>query len=258
LNGQEWSALNEAVFVVGQPRLVVSELHYHPAAPSAAEIAGGFIDENDFEFIELYNSGNATFDLSGASFALGIDFVFPSNSRLGPGQFLLLVKNRAAFETRYGTGRTIAGEYGGRLSNSGERIHLLNARQETILDFTYGTTAPWPESADGSGPSLEAIDLNGTLNSPANWRASTSNGGSPGQRNPASPVTIEVLPPNGSELRLAFDGKAGYGYTVYASDMLSPPNWQIVRQELPLAADQRVELNIPKTAATRFFHISVP
>jgi hypothetical protein len=76
LNGSEWSALNEATFVVGQPRLVLTELHYHPADPSPAEVAAGFTSENAFEFIELFNNGTATFDLTGLKFTMGIEFQF--------------------------------------------------------------------------------------------------------------------------------------------------------------------------------------
>ena len=48
LNGNEWSALVETTFLVGEPRLVISELDYHPMDPSAGEIAAGFDDADDF------------------------------------------------------------------------------------------------------------------------------------------------------------------------------------------------------------------
>ena len=38
----------------------VSELHYHPVDPSEEEIAAKFLDADEFEFIELYNSGTGT------------------------------------------------------------------------------------------------------------------------------------------------------------------------------------------------------
>jgi hypothetical protein len=258
LNGAEWSALSAATFVVGQPRLVVSELHYHPPPPTAAESAAGFTSENDFEFIELMNNGTATYNLSGLVFALGIQFDFRASTidRLGPGQFLLLVRNRAAFEFRYGTGRPIAGQYSGRLDNAGERIQLINAQQQVILDFAYGTTAPWPTSPDGSGTSLEIVDPEGSLSDPANWRPSAFSGGSPGQQNPAPALSVEIVRGGGSQARLAFDGRAGYGYTVYASDTLE--SWQVMLQGPALATSQRVEVLVGIVPGRRFFRVSIP
>ncbi len=37
--------------------LVFSEVNYHPLDPTADEIAAGFTDADDFEFVELYNAG---------------------------------------------------------------------------------------------------------------------------------------------------------------------------------------------------------
>ena len=258
LNGGQWTALTEATFVVGQPRLVLSELHYHPADPSAAEVTAGFTSENAFEFIELRNNGTATFDLSGLRFTMGIEFNFATSSipRLAAGDYLLLVKNRAAFEMRYGAGRPIAGEYGGRLDNAGERILLLDAQDQPVLDFTYGTLPPWPNSPDGSGPSLEVRDPEGNLSDPANWRPSTSTSGSPGQQNPAPPFSIELLSPSATEVRLVFDARGGAGYTVYASDDLE--DWQILRQEPALDSDRRVELTVTANPGARFFRVSIP
>ena len=54
----------------------------------------------------------------------------------------------------------------------------------------------------------------------------------------------------------ACDGRAGAGYTVYASPDLQ--NWQILRQEPPLDSDRRVELNITPNPGARFFRVSIP
>ena len=146
LNGSEWSALQDATFVVGTPELIISELHYHPANPSAEEIAAGFTDGNAFEFVELSNPGTATFDLSGVRLVDGINFDFTTSAitQLAPGARLLVVQNRAAFEYRYGIGLPIAGEYTGRLSNAGERVAIVDAVDNVIFEITYLTDAPWP------------------------------------------------------------------------------------------------------------------
>ena len=181
-DGFEWSALNEAVFSVGSSTLVITELHYHPSNPTVEEEAAGFDDENDFEFIELLNAGTASFDLVGVRFVDGIEFDFTEAAQtlLAPGRSVLLVKDVEAFEARYGSDLTIAGQYDGRLSNSGETIKLVDAADQTLAEFTYGTVAPWPDSPDGAGPSLELANVMADPTLPESWQASDVAGGSPG------------------------------------------------------------------------------
>ncbi len=81
-NGQ-WSALNRATFVVnpvGQGDLVVSEINYNPAPPTAAELSViGTLVNDDFEFIEVFNRGDRGVDLLGAEFTSGVEFEFPAH-----------------------------------------------------------------------------------------------------------------------------------------------------------------------------------
>ena len=107
-----------------------------------------------------------------------------TNQLLAPGQRTLLVRNRDAFQTRYGGALNIAGQYSGKLDNGGERLRLETIAGETILDFTYGDNRPWPERADGAGGTLVAVDTTGTsadqYGKHYHWRGSTLFGGSPG------------------------------------------------------------------------------
>ncbi len=166
--------------------LTVAELMYHPADPSPAEEALGFQNDNDFEFVELLNIGSAVVDLSGVAFAAGIDFRFDDGviSRLEPGERVLVVSNREAFEARYGTGLPVAGAYTEtRFSNAGEEVLLTGAGGETIFGFRYSDEPPWPVQADGEGFSLERIaPADGRDPAMAqNWRASLEMGGTPGR-----------------------------------------------------------------------------
>ncbi len=262
LNGQEWSALNEATFVVGSPHLVLSELDYHPTDPSADELAAGFSTADGFEFIELYNDGVGTFDVNGCRFVTGIRFDFSGSAvtRLPSGQYLLVVKNRAAFTMRYGSSLPVAGEYSGQLDNAGERIQLVNALGDDILNFTYGTSPPWPKSADGAGPSLEVVDLRGDLNAASNWRASSSVGGSPGRPNPQPSLAITQISFSDKTFRFSFPGKANLGYTIYARNDFEDDRWHVFQQGTAPPQDQTIEITIdvPAQFATRFFQISVP
>lgn len=258
--GGEWSALNEAKFIVGSPSLVLTELHYHPAAPTDTEIAMGFTHADDFEFLELWNPGNATFDLSGCRFTQGIDFDFASSSitTLKPNQYALVVKNRAAFEQRYGAGLPVAGEFSGQLSNSGEQVVLENAQGHPLLSFLYNTWAPWPLAADGEGPSLEPVDPAADLNSPANWRASAQLGGSPGKPNPSAPFRATMALMADQRARLQFQTTAGSGYTLYGSESFSPPDWQILQRVDAVQAGGSVEIEVAVTHVTRYFRLSIP
>jgi hypothetical protein len=173
--------------------LVITEVMYHPALPTAAEIAAGFDEDNLFEYLELRNIGSMPLDLSDLRFTKGVDFDFSDSEQptLAPGEFILVVASIPAFEFRYGTGFQIAGEWeaGDRLSNGGERVKLSFGGGDPIRDFTYSNTTPWPVSPDGSGPSLTLSDPTSAPdhNLASNWRASNSNTGTPGVEDPENP-----------------------------------------------------------------------
>ncbi|MHC4499504.1 MAG: LamG-like jellyroll fold domain-containing protein, partial [Planctomycetota bacterium] len=135
LDGTTWSPLNEVTFAVGPvaDNLRITEMMYHP------------LDTGDPN-----NDPNAEF----------IHFTFP-NRPLGPGEFVLLVKDRAVFDSRY-TGVPpavdIFSPYEGRLANGGERIRLEDAIGEKIHDFEYSDG--WRPITDGDGFSLTIIEPN--------------------------------------------------------------------------------------------------
>lgn len=183
LSGSEWSALSEATYVVGNPRVMVSELHFHPEDPSFEEMAFGYLDADEFEFIEIHNPRTTTFTLDGLRFVDGVDFDFTRSSirRLSPGASLLLVKNRVAFEMRYGKGLPIAGEFTGNFSNSGERVALADSDNQVLIEFSYDDGDPVFKSGDGSGYTLIAVEDADNPNEETYWKTSEAMGGSPGQ-----------------------------------------------------------------------------
>lgn len=163
---------------------MVTELNYHPSDPTTAEQAAGFTDANDFEFIELMNISAGAIDLSGSRFTAGIDFIFPLNSILSPGQRTIIVSSRAGFAVRYPgiPYASIAGEYRhDRLDNAGELVRLESATGSLLLAFAYGTSGVWPAEADGAGRSLVLIKPSAAanLNAPLSWRASSAAHGTP-------------------------------------------------------------------------------
>ena len=120
---------------------------------------------NQFDYIELQNISDAPLDLTGVRFTNGINFVFPAMT-LDAGQYVVVVSNIAAFQSIYGTGINVAGEYSGNLSDSGEKIVLsLPAPLDAaILRFEYSDA--WYPATDGNGSSLT---INDPLGDSASW-----------------------------------------------------------------------------------------
>jgi hypothetical protein len=192
-DNKEWSALNESFFTidgvsVDATNFVVSELHYHPANPTTPAELAESSDRNDFEFLEFQNIGKAALDLTGLRFEAGINFAFPDNTVLKAGERLLLIRNRAAFEARYGPIKGIQSfEYTGRLNNDGEQLLITANGRAPIHDFTYNDQLPWPAEADGIGSSLILAnpDAGSPHGKPTSWTTSRHLGGSPGAAEPA-------------------------------------------------------------------------
>jgi hypothetical protein len=159
LAGATWSALNEALFAVGPVAkyLRITEIMYHPPET-------GSPDDANTEYVELTNIGPAPLNLGFAKFTAGIDFTFPS-LELAPGAHVLVVKDIAAFEAKYGAGFNVAGRYAGSLDSSGERVRLVDAVGGMIHDFRFSDN--WYPATDGKGYSLTVQDPAGT--DPNNW-----------------------------------------------------------------------------------------
>ena len=181
LNAGNWSPATDVTFFIQQSftQLLVSEIMYHPAGTNG-------LDGDEFEFIELKNVAGTALDLGGVRLTNAINFVFPPGSRVEPGQFIVLAANPPALTNRYPAVRVFGG-YSGRLNNAGETLSLVHATGVEFASISYGTGAPWPAAADGTGFSLVPLNGNATTNSSVavQWRASAAIGGSPGTDDPA-------------------------------------------------------------------------
>jgi hypothetical protein len=183
LDGGEWSALTEATFTPNQLGLPlrITELMYNPVGGDA------------YEFLELHNYGFAPVNVAGFSFQ-GINFIFPSGASIPGGATIVLASNEnpALFAARY-PGLAVTGYFGGMLSNSGERIALLDAAGNVVTSVTYSDGGTWPKSADGAGFSLVLVDTLTDPNQSAAWRASATIGGNPGlQVPPPAPPAVRI------------------------------------------------------------------
>ena len=172
LNG-EWSALTDTFFWVHHPvapgDLVISELHYHPR------------DNAQMEFLELQNVSGQAINLSGARFQTGIRYTFSStvDTILPASGRFLLARSQFDMQKAHGLGLDIGGVYQGTLSNKGEELSLIDMNGNTLARLQYSDGVPWPDAADGDGPSLVFHGPSSLQNDPSTWRVGQS-GGSPG------------------------------------------------------------------------------
>jgi hypothetical protein len=181
---------------VGDPvsaSLRVTELHYHPADPTAAEAHAGYTDANDFEFIELTNIGPQTISLDGVRLERivdgndeqGVDFKFADGSihELAPGQSVLVVEDLLAFQHRYGNQLPVAGQWSGGLDNASEMV-TVSSDGVLLQQFTYYDD--WYSLTDGPGRSLQIVDAAHpdleSWNLASSWRPSGTLDGAPGIR----------------------------------------------------------------------------
>ncbi len=175
-----------------QNDLRVSEVHYHPADPTAAEMGiNASWSASDFEYMELTNTGSSILDLGGARFIEGIVFTFSLGTTLAPGAHLVVVSDEAAFRARYGEVPTLAGAYIGRLSNDGEPVKLLDAVGENILEFTYNDI--WHTPTDGKGYALVIRDTEASFETwdlEASWAVGGNALGTPGAEETSFSTTL--------------------------------------------------------------------
>jgi hypothetical protein len=165
-----------------QRSLRITEIQYHPADPSPAEAAALVgVTGDDFEYLELMNTGTNALTLTGAYFSQGLDYAFPTSSLAG-GAWLVLAKNPAAFALRYpSVSAPVYGPYEGALDNSGERLELTDVCGENIMDFEYKDG--WYPASDGSGRSLVLRDTAtaySDFGNAVNWGLSQASLGGPG------------------------------------------------------------------------------
>ena len=179
-----WSRIVRGVFQTSVPGLIVSELMFHPADHRLPPGAGA----SDLEYVELLNNSASEIALEGLRFTRGIRYEFDAHSRvktLAPGQRLVLAKEMQMLRRVYPGLDNIAGEYEGTLSNSSNRITLVNELEWELIDFTYQDD--WAPLADGTGFSLVVRDESlqaSQLSLASSWRRSSVGGGSPGQPEP--------------------------------------------------------------------------
>lgn len=142
----------------------INEVFYNPLNPSGPHERFG-------EWIELYNAGNETFDLSGYIISdendwdsITLDegyFYIPDGTVLEPGNFLLLVHDADTFSLLFGEPppNVLVIQYGPNpvfvMNNSGDDLHLFSPGGEEVDMLYWGNggdmepISPAPQVEDG-------------------------------------------------------------------------------------------------------------
>jgi hypothetical protein len=156
--------------------LKVTELNYHPLKDI---VSTDTTDGDDFEFIELKNTGDKSLNISGLRIDSAIQYVAPENTVIAPQQYFVVAGKPSKFFNRYGFAAN--GNFSGKFSNSGEFVLVEDSLHNKIFSFTYSDDDPWPSEADGDGFTLVSVESNptGNPNDASYWKLSQNINGNP-------------------------------------------------------------------------------
>lgn len=155
--------------------IVINEINYH-----------SMDDFNPGDWVELYNHGESSVDLTGWQFRDEADdhcFDLPRAFVLDVGGFVVLCTDTAAFRASFPDAGPILGNLGFGFSGGGELLRLLDAQGEIHDWVEYDDDPPWPPEPDGSGPTLALLNPGSDNSFSGSWVASAGHG-TPGQGNP--------------------------------------------------------------------------
>ena len=149
-------------------KIVINEINYNSSD-----------DFDTGDWLEFYNSDYDSMNISGWVFKDSNDsheFVFPQNTILAPGSFMVVCRDTASFHELLPGVVHYTGNLDFGVSGSGEMVRLYNAQGIIIDSLTYDDRSPWPEGPDGNGPTLSLINpgLDNAL--PDSWASSLSHG----------------------------------------------------------------------------------
>ncbi len=113
----------------------------------------------DLEFIGLYNPSDSKITLDSCAFASGIKFTFPKESSISSKEKIYISSN-AASAFWNGKGAVVYQWESGHLSDSGEKVQLVNRYGKVIDQVIYGIKDPWPVPQNSKqGISLTRFDV---------------------------------------------------------------------------------------------------
>ena len=181
--------------------VVINEIMFNPTA-----------GDDLAEFIELLNTGSRPISINGWQIDSGVSFTFPDFT-IAAGGFLVISADTSTFETTYGVVPNVLGNWTRQLSNSGERIRLIDDNGEEVDEVRYYDQGDWARRArvnvgnelgwdwvspaDEQGSSLELINPDLSNKQGQNWGFSAANLPTPGSVNSvalddSAPLILDV------------------------------------------------------------------
>ncbi|MBM4395350.1 MAG: lamin tail domain-containing protein, partial [Deltaproteobacteria bacterium] len=179
------------LYFVGLPRLVLNEVHYHPAATAV----GAGEDPERLQFLEIYNDDAEPVDLAGFAVTDGVGLIFPAGTVIEGFGFAVVARDPGFLKSKVAipAGVPVLAWTGGDLGNGGETIRLSDPYGREIDVVKYDDKGDWTDAPDGGGPSLELIHPALANDHAGSWKASTPVNGTPGKTNSvyvASPAPV--------------------------------------------------------------------
>lgn len=137
-----------------------------------------FRERDELEWLELYNKGEQSIDVSGWEIEDAIGFEFPEGTSIAAGDYLVVAKDLDAFSAAYPNVNNVLGGFDRGLGDQEDNIVLVDATGNIADEVHYFEGGSWPGAADGGGSSLQLVDPNADNNKGASWIASDESGGS--------------------------------------------------------------------------------
>ncbi len=158
---------------------------YSPAQPAQASPEG---------WVEFFNRGSNTVDLTGWAVGGGIGFSFAPGTTLAAGGYLVLANDVGSMQSNY-PGLAVVGPFTGKLSHHDDAIILTDAAGNVANQVHYYDGGRWPGYADGGGSSLELRDPWADNSQPEAWAASDESSRSTWSNYTYVAVSANVLGP---------------------------------------------------------------
>ena len=154
--------------------IVINEINYNSSES---------FDPKDW--IEIFNNTSEALDISTWSIKDEDNehiFILPLNTTILPDEFLVICKDTSSFLLNFPEVVKYVGNMDFGLGNGGDIVRLFDLNGSLVDIVDYQDEYPWPDSADGGGPTLELINPNFDNSKSENWFPS-ENFGTPGHIN---------------------------------------------------------------------------
>ncbi len=155
--------------------IVINEINY-ASSPT----------RNTEDWVEIYNHSSVSVDLKHWKLldnSSGGVFFIPPGNIITAGGYMVISRNIPDFKRFYPERGPILGELRYGLNSVTDGIVLLDNNNNIHDEVVYGSVAPWPTEANGTGATLELLHPTYDNALPESWKASLDNEGTPNQQN---------------------------------------------------------------------------